>query len=110
MTTATNPQPRPCPSFDWCIYDWAGHKEHVWTDGAPADAQGQPGTVYAWTRVDETGEDADDVLIGIGRGDDESWGAEGTLTIEDAEYLRDVLDKAIRYARRHQSSEPVVER
>lgn len=108
--TAMNPQPQPCPSFDWCTYDWAGHKDHLWTDGVPADAQGHPGTVYAWARVDETGKLADDVLIGVGRGDDECWGAEGTLTIENAEHLRDVLDKAIRFARRQQSSETVAAR
>jgi hypothetical protein len=104
VTTAINPQPQQCPQFDWCTEERVGHKDHTWTDGVPANAQGQPGTVYVWTRLDDSGEFDDDVLIGVSRGEDQCWGAEGTLTPDAAEYLRDALDKAIRYARRQQST------
>jgi hypothetical protein len=68
---------------------------------------GQPGTVYAFARLDDSGKYGDDVLIGVGRDDEECWGAEGTMSIDNAERLRDVLDRAIRYARRQQRIAPV---
>jgi hypothetical protein len=90
-----------CP-FSWCIYDHAGHSEHAWTDSVPAKVAGRPGKVYAYTVTDDTRRADDAVLIGIQRGDDQDGGDEGWLSIEDAEYLRDVLTKAIAYARREQ--------
>lgn len=104
-TAAIESEPQRCAQFDWCIEEQAGHIDHVWTDGIPANAQGQPGTVYVWARIYDTDEFPDDVLIGVGRADDQCWGAEGALTIENAEYLRDVLDKAIRYASRRQAAD-----
>jgi hypothetical protein len=90
-----------CP-LSWCIYDHAGHSEHAWTDSVPAKVAGEPGTIYAYAVTDDTRRDDDQVLIGIQRGDDHEGGDEGWLSIEGAEYLRDMLTTAIAYARREQ--------
>ena len=90
-----------CP-FDWCIYDHAGHTEHAWTDAVPAQVKGQPGRVYAYAVLDDSNHANDEILIGTERDDDECSGSEGSLSIEDAEYLRDALNQAITYAKREQ--------
>jgi hypothetical protein len=83
--------------------DSPGHHEHSWSDGVPATVEGHPGRIYTYASTYDGDEFADAVLIGAQRDDEESSGGEGWLTIEDAEYLRDALATAIRYARREQS-------
>jgi hypothetical protein len=91
-----------CP-FGWCIWgDHPNHTEHTWSDGVPAKVEGEAGRVYIYAVLCDSGKFNDEILIGIQQDDGETSDGEGWLSIEDAEYLRDALTKAITYARRQQ--------
>jgi hypothetical protein len=85
--------------ISWCGHDVPGHLEHNWTDGVIVVEPGRPTKrVYTWLSIQEGFEKP--LLIGIEDPNDDSSGAEAWLSIEDAEYLRDALSKAISYASR----------
>lgn len=91
---------RTCP-FPWCKNPpGPNHIEHQWNDAAPAKVSGQPGRVYVYGVAFDGDQFNDEVLVGIQQNDEDGDHAEGWLSIEDAEYLRDTLTKAIAYARR----------
>jgi hypothetical protein len=84
--------------FDWCNNDHPGHKEHTWTDGLTVtERTGRTRRAYTYTSIQEGF--TEPVLIGVEDPDDECSGMEAWLSIEDAEYLRDALTKAIDNAR-----------
>lgn len=102
------------PATAACPYAWCknppgpNHIEHQWNDAAPAKVSGQPGLVYVYAVAFDGDQFDDEVLVGVQQNDDAHGedAAEAWMTIENAEYLRDTLTKAIAYARR----EKVVER
>ena|SRR5690349_18020155 len=90
--------------FDWCTNTHEGHREHNWTDAAPAKVNVQPGQVYVYGVAFDGDQFDDEVLIGIQRNDDHiaENALQARLSIEDATYLRDTLTRAIGHASREE--------
>ncbi|BBZ03606.1 hypothetical protein MCHIJ_30430 [Mycolicibacterium chitae] len=76
--------------FDWCESAGEGHKEHTWTDGVFA---GRSRRAYVWTSLQEGFPKP--VLVGIENPEDEGYGGEIWLSVEDATYLALALGQAI---------------
>lgn len=87
--------------FDWCGADHAGHVEHAWTDNVEGRSNAdrtKKRHAYVWTSIMDIPGYDEPVMIGVEDREDDSYGGEVWLSLEEAERYRDALTAAIEHA------------
>jgi hypothetical protein len=84
--------------LEGCTEPGENHTDHQYNDAAPAKVSGAPGAVYVYGLASDRRElfPDDQIIVGIMPLDDEPDG-EAFLTVEEAEHLCVVLQKAIAF-------------